>query len=274
MKNFCLTTDSPRIGYLQAFMIRDNQPAKCSHRIKHFDLQRCVERAGFDILRHNASQRPRTSVESNTASHYIDRDSIAALSNIDMADGFILVQTHSIPTTHPAGLPGMFAKHANGVVNAFRNDTLLLIDEVRLLLKSDETKDATDKTEQPNRRRRSSSLKRMSSIFGDWRAQSSHGVQPDALDTIQEQDPPPSKDALREMLNMNVLDRYRTKVPFNSLVKDGVQRRTVVVFIRHFFCGVGSSRSSVFAQRLTRPELFRIRPRADQRDASGQVGRI
>lgn len=48
----------------------------------------------------------------------------------------------------------------------------------------------------------------------------------------------PSDDTLKDIAKVVLLDRNRNKVTFKELVNDASHRRTVVVFIRHFFCGM------------------------------------
>lgn len=48
----------------------------------------------------------------------------------------------------------------------------------------------------------------------------------------------PTGDLLEDLYKMQMLDRNRQKVTFGEIVKDKSHRRHVVVFIRHFFCGV------------------------------------
>lgn len=48
----------------------------------------------------------------------------------------------------------------------------------------------------------------------------------------------PQSSVLKELYKLQVLDRNRAKVPFKTLVQSKDHRRHVVIFIRHFFCGV------------------------------------
>ena len=51
----------------------------------------------------------------------------------------------------------------------------------------------------------------------------------------------PSKSILDEAANLPVVDARGQAIPFNELyrVDPGQQRRIMIIFIRHFFCGVG-----------------------------------
>ena len=51
----------------------------------------------------------------------------------------------------------------------------------------------------------------------------------------------PSDDTLDDIAKVVLLDRNRNKVTLKELVNDGTHRRTIVIFIRHFFCGVSLS---------------------------------
>lgn len=183
--------------------------------------------------------------------------------------------------------------------------------------RSEEEKIGSKKRPHPLKRR-SSSIKRMSSVFGDWQvtnvraansnvaAENRGGADEAAgmscelpvaagtmqspslggLDTVLEMDPPPSQQELAELYEMEVLDTMRDKHKFGTLIKDANYERVVIVFIRHFFCGVceflflfspfplstfsysAVQRSIVLIGVLTtRVELLRIRPRVDQRNA-------
>ena len=87
------------------------------------------------------------------------------------------------------------------------------------------------------------SMRPLSAIFGEVRTetlqQDGQQQQHDYLDTILEQDPLPPHADIEEILNMTVMDQHRLKIPLGQLVKDKDERRVVMVFIRHFFCGVG-----------------------------------
>lgn len=51
----------------------------------------------------------------------------------------------------------------------------------------------------------------------------------------------PGQDVLRKIQDLSVLDREGRAVPFRSLYEGpNVTRRVLVIFIRHFFCGVCS----------------------------------
>ena len=50
----------------------------------------------------------------------------------------------------------------------------------------------------------------------------------------------PTVDMLEELYDMQILDRNRQKIRFGDVVQDTKHRRHVVVFIRHFFCGVST----------------------------------
>lgn len=138
--------------------------------------------------------------------------------------------------------------------------------------RSEEEKVGSKKRPHPLKRR-SSSIKRMSSVFGDWQvtnvraansnvaAENRSGADEAAgmscelpvaagtmqspslggLDTVLEMDPPPSQQELAELYEMEVLDTMRNKHKFGTLIKDANYERVVVVFIRHFFCGVRES---------------------------------
>lgn len=52
----------------------------------------------------------------------------------------------------------------------------------------------------------------------------------------------PSQETLRRIENMILLDRDGRTLPFRSLYSGpNVARRVMVIFIRHFFCGVSAS---------------------------------
>jgi len=57
----------------------------------------------------------------------------------------------------------------------------------------------------------------------------------------------PSQEILKKVENMMVLDKDGKALPFKSLYSGpNVARRVLVIFIRHFFCGVSYSPSSAF----------------------------
>lgn len=89
---------------------------------------------------------------------------------------------------------------------------------------------------------------RLSVIFG-----MNDETQDDAtngLDTIAEQDPAPSDEEMEELYKSTVLDKNRIRTPFVSLVRETEQRRTIVIFIRHFFCGVRQPNSQSIPGQL------------------------
>jgi len=49
---------------------------------------------------------------------------------------------------------------------------------------------------------------------------------------------PPSQSELRAVDNLPVLDANRKSVTFKSLHNSQENRRVLIIFIRHFFCGV------------------------------------
>jgi len=57
----------------------------------------------------------------------------------------------------------------------------------------------------------------------------------------------PDDSVLKDIGKVTLLDRNRTKTTFSELVNDPSYKRTVVIFIRHFFCGV---------RRITTLNLF------------------
>jgi len=52
----------------------------------------------------------------------------------------------------------------------------------------------------------------------------------------------PDVAVLDDIAKVALLDRNRNKITFRELVNDGTHRRTIVIFIRHFFCGVSLRR--------------------------------
>lgn len=77
---------------------------------------------------------------------------------------------------------------------------------------------------------------RLSEIFGVCGPTPAGGLD---LDTIAEQDPLPTPEAMDDLLKLVILDRNRNKTPFVDLVKSTSHHRNIVIFIRHFFCPVG-----------------------------------
>ena len=56
---------------------------------------------------------------------------------------------------------------------------------------------------------------------------------------VQTSDQPPSVETLRKIQNYSVLDRHGESHSFNSLHSGpGVTQRVLLIFVRHFFCGV------------------------------------
>ncbi|KAF4630051.1 hypothetical protein G7Y89_g8093 [Cudoniella acicularis] len=76
----------------------------------------------------------------------------------------------------------------------------------------------------------------------------------------------PSQEALKRVENMSVLDADGKAIPFKDLYNGpGVARRVLVIFIRHFFCGVRCpsplpSSWTKKTSKLTPPELPGIHP--------------
>jgi len=107
------------------------------------------------------------------------------------------------------------------------------------------------------------SMRPLSAIFAE--SADMKGVQqPNVvnLDSIAEQDPLPPHADVEEALNMVVLDQHRLKIPFAQLLQDTDERRTVTIFIRHFFCGVCIGGLGDACWDTNRSiELFRIRSR-------------
>jgi len=48
----------------------------------------------------------------------------------------------------------------------------------------------------------------------------------------------PTQETLDEVGKVMLLDRNRNKISFKEIVESAAQRRTIIIFIRHFFCGV------------------------------------
>lgn len=48
----------------------------------------------------------------------------------------------------------------------------------------------------------------------------------------------PSDSLMSDLYKVQVMDKTRRKVPFKDLIKSKDHRRHIVVFVRHFFCGV------------------------------------
>lgn len=56
---------------------------------------------------------------------------------------------------------------------------------------------------------------------------------------VEANDQPPSAETLRKIQDYTVLDRHGKSHPFKSLYSGpGVAQRVLVIFVRHFFCGV------------------------------------
>jgi hypothetical protein len=65
----------------------------------------------------------------------------------------------------------------------------------------------------------------------------------------------PGQDVLRKIQDLSVLDREGRAVPFRSLYEGpNVTRRVLVIFIRHFFCGVCFPPPLLFLQRNSSTE--------------------
>ena len=69
------------------------------------------------------------------------------------------------------------------------------------------------------------------------------GAQADFKGNVKVDDRPPSKEVLEKVAEYPLLDREGKKCNFGGLWKDDAegQRRVLVVFVRHFFCGVSAS---------------------------------
>lgn len=63
---------------------------------------------------------------------------------------------------------------------------------------------------------------------------------PKGLGTIDEKDPLPSDAELETLYKLELMDRTRVRTPFADLVRSNGNTRSIVVFIRHFFCPVRS----------------------------------
>jgi len=50
----------------------------------------------------------------------------------------------------------------------------------------------------------------------------------------------PSEAQLNELYALKVRDKDDKEVPFSSLVKGTAESRNVIIWIRHFFCGVSA----------------------------------
>lgn len=67
---------------------------------------------------------------------------------------------------------------------------------------------------------------------------------PDFHGEVQTNNELPTVETLRKIENYTVLDRSGKSVPFHSLYKGtNVARRVMIIFIRHFFCGVSAMAS-------------------------------
>ena len=68
------------------------------------------------------------------------------------------------------------------------------------------------------------------------------GAQADFKGNVKVDDRPPSKEVLEKVAEYPLLDKEGKKCAFGGLWKDDAEgsRRVLVVFVRHFFCGVSS----------------------------------
>ncbi|KAF4554867.1 Hypothetical protein D9617_3g019360 [Elsinoe fawcettii] len=70
----------------------------------------------------------------------------------------------------------------------------------------------------------------------------------------------PSEALLNELYKVQVMDKTRRKVPFKDLVRSKDNRRHVVVFVRHFFCGMCYSYVKALAHQLPPERLAKLNP--------------
>ncbi|PNS16643.1 hypothetical protein CAC42_4607 [Sphaceloma murrayae] len=70
----------------------------------------------------------------------------------------------------------------------------------------------------------------------------------------------PSESLLNDLYKVQIMDKTRRKVPFKDLVRSKDHRRHVVVFVRHFFCGMCYSYVKALAHQMPPERLARLNP--------------